>query len=127
MMKKHKPNWLERIVTFVSIALVIFVIGVLFFEMITNEGSAPHIIVELGAVEENFHHVALAITAKNIGNKTAKDVYIEVYSSDPNMQEKGKIHFDYIPVKSTVKGVITFAEKPIMSTLKVHILGYEVP
>lgn len=127
MMEKDKKNWVERTITIVSIALVGAVFGILIYQLIINEQSSPDIIVKLGELETRTNHFAIAVQAKNEGTQTAKDVFLEVFADHTPESKKGKIHFDYIPGKSSVKGWVTFMEKPDYSNLKVHIMGYEVP
>lgn len=127
MMGKVTKNWVERTITIVSIALVGAVFGILVYQMIIHEQNSPDIIVELGEPEARTSHFAIPVQVKNEGTQTAKDIFIEVFADHGPESEKGKVHFDYLPGKSSVNGWVTFMEKPDYLNLKAHIMGYEVP
>lgn len=127
MMAKHTKNWVERTITIISIALVGAVFGILIYQMIIHEHNSPDIIVKLGEPEAKKNHFAIPVEVKNEGTQTAKAVLIEVYADQAPVGEKGKVHFDYIPGKSSVNGWVTFLNKPDYPNLKAHVMGYEVP
>jgi len=108
--------------------LIIYLcVGILIYQMIIHEHNSPDMIVKLGEPEAKTNHFAIPVEVKNEGTQTAKDVFIEVFADHAPEGEKGKVHFDYVPGKSSVNGWVIFMNRPDYPNLKAHVMGYEVP
>lgn len=128
MMKKdsEKKNWLEWSVTISSGILVLFTLGFLIYQIVTEEETPPDIVISLGPVAKKDGGYSVPIIAFNYGTSTAQNVTIEVIAGDA-VEEKAQISFQYLPRKSSVKGWVSFSIHPQPKALKSRIVGYSVP
>lgn len=83
--------------------------------------------MSLGEVIEKDGGYSLRVSVKNQGTETAENIVIEIYSNAKNSVERGQVRFQYLPGKSTVKGWVSFSEKPETNLLKSKVLGYVTP
>ncbi len=125
--KDTSKNWLEWLVTIISGILVLATFAFLTFQLIKNEQSPPNLSVSLGEVIEKDGGYSLRVSVKNQGTETAENIVIEIYSNAKNSVERGQVRFQYLPGKSTVKGWVSFSEKPETNLLKSKVLGYVTP
>ena len=118
-----KRSKLEIVVTGISVIMVMFVAGMLTYQIITRESSPPDLIVTLGIPEAGSQNYRVPVVVQNQGNTTAKMVKVKI-SKDETSEESVLLEFDYIPADSEVSGWVSFDEKPNQNELKAMVIGY---
>lgn len=125
--KKETNNWLEQLVTIIASILVIFTFVFLIYHLINDKETPADIVVSFGEVIEKSGGFSIKLSVENQGTETAKDVTIEITTTEDSVAEKGQVSFQYIPGESTVKGWVNFKKKPNPQSLESHVLGYSIP
>lgn len=125
--RKEKKNWLEWLVTIISTVLVLFTLGFLVYQLITEEKTPPNIQITLGEITKKDHAFAVPVQAKNTGTQTAENVVIEIVFSQTSTVEKAQLTFQYLPGKSTATGWASFSTRPKKTNLKARVTAYGIP
>ena len=128
-MKKLEKNWLEWIVFFISLILVLFTLGYIVYDGATLGETPPNIELQLGQPQPQSDRFIVPVTATNRGDETAETVQIEVtLNSDGREEETAEFEIAFLPRHSTRRGWVTFQTDPrTVEQIEARVLGFEKP
>lgn len=124
---KTAANAFERVVFATSLVLVVFILGVLVYDALRTETSAPTLRLTLGEVEQQAGHFVVPVQVHNDGDRTAQDVHVEVQLGAGPSGEKGTFTLDWLPRQAQQEGRVTFSHNPSHDSLSARVLGFKVP
>lgn len=125
--EEKTPHWIEWVTGTISAALVLLMIGLISWEVFTQEEAAPDLSVSVTShsAVENGHRVTFDIANKS--TTTAADVTVrgEIISGD--VVEETEVTFDYVAAESRSSGALLFSSDPGAHELRIRVLGYTDP
>ena len=116
-------NWLEWTVTIAGALLVLFVLGFLTYQWVTDDGQPAELSISLGAPAQDGGTVEIPVEVKNDGQKVAEAAVVEVCAGP---EACAQLTFDYVPFQSTVTGSVGL-EAPLAAPLTTRMVSYRNP
>jgi uncharacterized protein (TIGR02588 family) len=112
-----------------GLLLAVALIGIILRDALTFDDSAvPALTVEANRVVKAGAGYVVEFTARNASPATAAGVQVEgvleVSGAEP---ETSSATIDYVPGRSRAKGGLLFQTLPAAQSLKLRVVGYEVP
>ena len=122
------PQAIEWIFAALSAALVLFMLGFLLVEGLTNAVQIPVLSIVAGQAEQMGAAFEVPFLVRNDGEATAASVLVEaVVSPGSPSEQRSEVTLDYVPARSTTEGGFVFTEDPRGLPLQVRVLGYQDP
>lgn len=122
-----EKNLLEWSVFGLSLAIVAGVIGTLVYQGLTVGDEPARIVCELGTPLVSHDQVRIPIRVKNHGDLPAIKVQVEVEGTFGDETLTSSVGFDYVPMRTTRSGWVSFPGELMPSDLRPRILGYTDP
>jgi uncharacterized protein (TIGR02588 family) len=126
-MTKIKKNWFEWGVFFVSLALVVGVVGFLAYDAATAGAGEADLQLTLGEPERRGEGYAVPVRVSNRGGQTAEGVHVEVLLRHGDGEERGQFVVAFVPRLSSREGFVAFRTDPRGGRMEARIVGYEKP
>ena len=128
-MNTPNKNPLEWVVFFISLLLLCGVLGYLVYDALTIGSQPPTIELELGEVTVHGEQYMLPVTIRNVGDRTAEDVIVEVVLlSDTEELEAAELTAAFVARDSTASGWAAFTIDPGTATsIEARVLGFQQP
>ncbi len=126
-MKKVTKNWLEWAVFGLSLALVLFTLSVLGYQIATRSDSPAEIELKTGrpiATERGF---LLPVTAENHGDRSAEGVRVEVLIARGQDTELGEFTIPLLPRGATQTGWLPLQKDPSNARIQTRVAGFQQP
>jgi uncharacterized protein (TIGR02588 family) len=123
-----KRNWLEWIILGFSVAVVVLLVGFLFYTGITNRGPAV-IRAEVdaaGPAEGPDGGWLVPLNVRNEGSKVAASIVVEGTASISGKEESSQLTIDLLAADSTIDLVLGFSGQP-EGEVRVRVVGFEQP
>jgi len=127
--KTPNKNPLEWVVFFISLLLLSGVLGYLVYDALTIGSEPPTIEIELGDVSARGEQYMLPVTIRNVGDRTAEDVIVEVVLvRDAKELEAAELTAAFVARDSTANGWAVFSIDPGTATsIEARVLGFQQP
>lgn len=127
-MNKPDKNWLEWLVFFVSLAIVVATIGYLVAAMRRTSERPPDLRVFVGQpVAGNAGH-RVPVVVRNEGDITAEQVHVEVTLRNGTEEiARAELVLAFVPHRSQREGWVVFQRDPRCCAVEGRAVGYEVP
>lgn len=121
------PSWLERAATFLSCALIAFLIGVLVRDAL-NAHTPPAFTVVAGKPDVVGDSYRIPVKVYNTGDIAARTVMVHVELAGPDtVFVQTDLTLDWLPGKSS-HSVIGYLKRPMdPSTVHAEVRGYSDP
>lgn len=128
-MNAPNKNWLEWGVFLVSLVLLSGVVGYLVYDAVTIGSQPPTIQVELGEVIVRGEQYMLPVTVRNVGDRTAEDVIVEIaLLSGAEELETAEFTAVFVARQSTANGWAVFTIDPATADeIEARVLGFQQP
>jgi uncharacterized protein (TIGR02588 family) len=120
------PDWLERVASWMSAAvLAAFVVFLVWDGLRTDLPAAFRVRVGEPALIGAQLHVP--VTVDNVGDRAARAVEVSVSSGDSGSAAEGAFTIDWIPGRSSRRGVAVLPAGPSNSRVSAEVRGYVDP
>lgn len=125
---KASKNWVEWLVFGVSLALVLFVLALLFVDARRSDGDSPRFRIEAGSAISEPPFFRVPIRVHNDGDETAEQVRIEATLRRGSEEvERADFTLAFLPRRSHRDGSVIFKTDPRGLELEVRPVGFEQP
>lgn len=122
------PQILEWVLATLSAAVVLFMLGFLLVEGLSNTARTPVMSVVTAQPEAVGTGFEVPFQVRNEGEATAASVVVEaVIAAGEASEQRSEVTLDYVPAQSTTKGGFVFTDDPRGKPLQVRVLGYQDP
>jgi uncharacterized protein (TIGR02588 family) len=122
----HKPDALELIVTWISGALFLSVLGFLLWD--ARQPSRPvsfETAIESQSQRGSSTYVTVAV--RNLGDEAARAVMVRVVSEAGEAAPQAHFTLDWLPGRSTRRGVAVFPPGFSSRPIRAEVSGYARP
>lgn len=117
---RNSAEWVSLII---SVLLVTGVISTILALWLKSSDKPASFRVERGAARNEAGHYYLPITVINEGDETGAQVTVEGKLKDKG--ETAVTTFDFIPARSSARGVLIFVSDP--AAAEVRVISYQQP
>lgn len=121
------PLW-EKLVGLMGFLLICFTVVYLVWSAFSNTNQSPNIQFSLVKIQSLEQQYLVLVDVKNIGDKTASDLYLEArLSSDIGRMLRSTTQVSYLAPSSTQRVGFYFKSDPAQGELTFSPLGYQEP
>jgi uncharacterized protein (TIGR02588 family) len=126
--KAPSTSTAEWIVAIVSAALVIGIVGFLFYEGVRSPEAPPDVTVEIDSIQPAGPGYLVLFRAENGGRTTAANVVVVgELAADTGRVEEAETTLDYVPAGGMERGGLYFEHDPRPLRLQLRARGYSDP
>jgi uncharacterized protein (TIGR02588 family) len=119
---------LEWLVSGISAAILLFVVGVLVRSAVTTDRRPPELEVHLGRAEAAGGLYRLPVEVHNRGDVTAVGAHVEVVLRRAGAEvERAEVVLSFVPRRSTRSGWAVFRQDPACCQVTARPVGFEAP
>lgn len=126
--ERREAHWVEWVTGFASCVLVLFMVGLIFWEAVTDSHQPPALTVVITSRSPVTDGYRVTFDIANSSAATAAAVVVrgEIVDRDEVM-ETIDVSFDYVPAESKSSGAIVFSRDPADRSLRVRAVSYTEP
>lgn len=121
----HRAARAEWLVAALSAALVLAMVGFVFYQAISDTGAPPRLVVRVDRVEQAGEAYRVQFRLANGGERTAAAVRVtgELRDGD-RVIDRRAVSLDYVPAQSERRGALLFSHDPRRYDLQLRAEGY---
>ena len=127
--KKHdasKPDALELIVTWISGVLFLGLLGFLIWDA-SQRSDPPSFETVIEAREQRGMYGYVTVAVRNVGDEAARSVEVRVMPESGEAAAEAHFTIDWLPGRSTRRGVAVLAQGVDLGRLRAEVIGYAKP
>lgn len=122
----HKPDALELIVSWISGALFLGLLGFLLWDARQpSEPASFETTIESQSQRGSSAYVTVAV--KNLGDEAAREVLVRVVPEGGEAGAQAQFTLDWLPGRSTRRGVAVIQGSVSVERLRAEVAGYAKP
>lgn len=126
--EKQDAHWIEWGVGFISAALVLLMIGVIFWEAITDKHMPPDLTAVITSRKHTDAGYRVSFDITNSSTTTAAGVVVRGEILEHNqVSEAVDVSFDYVPAESKSSGAIVFSQYPGDRNVRIRPMSFTDP
>lgn len=125
----EKKNALEWSVFYISLIIVLGILGYLTYQSLAFEASPPDIDVAYRHEPSTNAPYRFHILMKNVGNETAEEVQVELVAMKNNVVvENAILDVPFLPRQSSREGWVIMTQDPALAdSVYVRVISYKKP
>ena len=127
--RKHdanKPDALELIVTWISGALFLGLVGFLLWDA-SQPSDPPSFETVIEAREQRGSYGYVTVAVRNVGDEAARSVEVRVTPESGEPVAEAHFTLDWLPGRSTRRGVAVLSQRVDLGRLRAEVAGYAKP
>ena len=122
----QKPDALELIVTWISGALVVSLLAFLLWDA-RQPSLPPTFETSIESRTDRGSSVYVVVGVRNVGDEAARTVEVRVMSVEAGSGAEAHFTLDWLPGRSTRRGVAVFSQTTAPQRLRAEVEGYAKP
>ena len=124
---RHVVNWLERLVSGVSLLLLLGAIGYLVWEGM-RPAQPPSFAAEVREIRETTAGFDVRLVVRNDGSESVQNLTVRARVDDAGeILAEAETTLDWLPASSSRQAAVILPIDPRAHTLEVVFVGYELP
>ena len=120
------PDLLELIVTWISGALLAAIIGFLIWDA-SRTSLPPSFETSIVSQERRGAYAYVTVAVRNLGDEAARTVEVRVVPEDGEAGAEARFTLDWLPGRSTRRGIAVFPQSIAPGRLRAQVAGYAEP
>lgn len=121
-----KPDALELIVTWISGVLFAAILAFLIWDA-RQPSEPPSFETSIESQEQRRSFTYVTVAVRNLGDEAAREVEVRVVADPSSAQSDGHFTLDWLPGRSTRRGVAVFQRSVSLQNLRAEVAGYAKP
>ena len=120
------PDLLELIATWISGALFAAVVAFLIWDALRTS-LPPSFETSIEARVQRGSHTYVTVAVRNLGDDAARTVEVRVVAEGSEKGTEARFTLDWLPGRSTRRGVAVFPQTVAVERLRTEVAGYAEP